>query len=130
MGKIPREQLIKGIIAVVLSLVMVGAVYAVESISVNQKASREYTAGTYTASAAGMESDVTVTMTFDADGITDVEVDVSGETETIGALIGEDMEQMILDAQDSEVDGVSGATVSSTAVMEAAADCIAQATGN
>lgn len=37
-----------------------------------------YTPGTYTATAKGISSDVTVTMTFDAEAITDVQIDVSG----------------------------------------------------
>ena len=47
-----------------------------------------YTPGTYSASAKGIGSDVTVTMTFDANSITDVAIDVSGETPGIGAAIG------------------------------------------
>ncbi len=88
-----------------------------------------YTPGTYSAKAMGLESEVTVTMTFDANSITDVKIDVSGETEGIGAAIGGDMEKAILKAQCGEVDGVSGATFTSKAVRTAAEDCIAQAKG-
>ncbi len=88
-----------------------------------------YKAGTYSATAHGFASDVTVTMTFDDSSITDVQVDVSGETDTVGAKIGDEIAQKLLDAQSADIDGVSGATYSSTAVKEAAANCIAQATG-
>ena len=44
-----------------------------------------FEAGEYTASAQGMDGPVTVTATFDESGITDVSVDVSGETAGIGA---------------------------------------------
>ena len=88
-----------------------------------------YTPGTYSASAKGIASDVTVTMTFDANSITDVEIDVSGETKGIGADIGETMEQAILDAQGADVDAVTGATVTSDAIRQAAAACIEQASG-
>ena len=88
-----------------------------------------YTPGTYSASAKGIASDVTVTMTFDANAITDVQIDVSGETAGIGAEIGDSMAQAILDAQGLEVDAVSGATVTSDAIRTAAAACISQATG-
>jgi uncharacterized protein with FMN-binding domain len=88
-----------------------------------------YTAGTYTASAKGISSNITVTMTFDADGITKVTADVSGETAGIGADIEDEITKAILDAQSADVDGITGATVTSDAVKTAAADCIAQAQG-
>ena len=88
-----------------------------------------YTPGTYTAKAAGISSDVVVTATFDASKITDLTIDVSGETAGIGAEIGEDMVSRILDAQTCNVDGVSGATVTSNAVKTALADCMSQASG-
>lgn len=95
--------------------------------SIGQSAAA-YTPGTYTATAKGMESDVTVTCTFDETGITEVTADVSGETQGIGAAIGDMMVKRILNAQSAEFDGVSGATATSDAVKAAVADCIAQAT--
>ena len=88
-----------------------------------------YTPGTYSASAMGIAGDVTVTMTFDATSITDVQIDVSKETPEIGGKIGEDMAKAILDAQSADIDAVSGATVTSDAIRTAAADCISQASG-
>ena len=44
-----------------------------------------YVPGTYSASSAGFHSDVTVTVTVDETSITEVTLDVSGETEGIGA---------------------------------------------
>ncbi len=88
-----------------------------------------YIPGTYTADAQGISSKVTVTMTFDANAITDVVVDASGETESIGGAAADTLAQAILDAQSAEFDGVSGATLTSSAVQEAAAKCIAQAKG-
>jgi uncharacterized protein with FMN-binding domain len=87
-----------------------------------------YTPGTYSASARGM-GDVTVTMTFDSDSITDVSIDVSNETADIGGVIGDDMAQAILDSQSADIDSVTGATVTSNAIKEAAESCIAQAKG-
>ena len=89
----------------------------------------KYTPGTYTASARGIGSDVVVTMTFDETSITDVAIDVSGETKGIGADIGEKMEQALLAAQSADVDAVTGASVTSDAIRKAAADCISQASG-
>ena len=118
------------ITSILMTAVLAGAVFAgsVSAESVSENAA--YTAGTYTASAKGMDGDVTVTVTVGDDGkITDVKADVSGETAGIGAEIGDTVQQQILDAQSAEIDGVAGATVTSTAVKEAAADCLKQASG-
>ena len=87
-----------------------------------------YTPGTYTATAEGMET-VTVTATFDANSITDIELDVSGETPSIGQAAKDELIEQIMAAQSAEIDGVSGATITSTAVRTALKNCIAQAKG-
>ena len=94
-----------------------------------EKPAGGYVPGTYTATAQGMESTVTVTMTFDESSITDVLIDVSGETEGIGAAAGDALKEQILSTQGIDIDTVSGASVTSNAVREAAADCIRQAGG-
>ena len=68
-------------------------------------------------------------MTFDADKIVDVVVDASGETPNIGAAAADKLAEQLLAAQGVEIDGVSGATMTSNAAMKAAADCINQAKG-
>ena len=88
-----------------------------------------YTPGTYTASAEGYGSDVTVTVTFDETSITNVVVDSSGETENVGAAAAEQLADQVLSAQSSAIDGVTGATKTSKAVKQAVADCISQASG-
>ena len=88
-----------------------------------------YTPGTYTATAQGMESPVTVTIKVDETKILEATVDTSGETVGLGQPVGEKMAQEILDKQSIEVDGVSGASVTSKAAKAALEDCIAQAKG-
>lgn len=87
-----------------------------------------YNPGTYSATANGIGK-VTVTMTFDANSITDVVLDVSNETEGIGQAAEGALRDALLSAQSAEIDGVSGASLTSAAVREAAANCIAQAKG-
>ena len=87
-----------------------------------------YTPGTYSATATGM-GEVTVTMTFDETKITDVVVDVSNETPEIGQLHGETLKEALMAVQSAEIDSITGATLTSTAVKTAAANCIAQAMG-
>ena len=75
-----------------------------------------YTPGSYTATAKGYASDVTVTVTFDETSITNVVVDASGETESVGAAAGDKLAEQVLSAQSSAIDGVTGATHTSKAV--------------
>ena len=124
MSNISRKDFLKGTAASALGLAVGSLLPAAASA---QEAT--YTPGTYTASAKGIASDVTVTMTFDESSITDVVIDVSGETPDIGGAIGEDMAKAILEAQSADIDAVSGATVTSDAIRVAAADCISQASG-
>lgn len=88
-----------------------------------------YVPGTYSASSAGFHSDVTVTVTVDETSITEVTLDVSGETEGIGAAAGDALASQILEAQSAEIDGVSGATVTSSAAKVALTACLAEAAG-
>ena len=92
-------------------------------------AEKVYTPGTYTASAQGMESAVTVTIEVDESKILSATVDTAGETVGLGAPTGEKLAQEILDKQSIDIDGVSGATVTSKAAKTALEDCIAQAKG-
>ena len=88
-----------------------------------------YTAGTYTATAEGCLSDVTVTVTVSDKAITDVRVDASGETAELGGKAAEELPGEIIRSQSTDVDGYTGATLTSDAIKQAAADCIAQASG-
>lgn len=87
-----------------------------------------YIPGTYSADAPGKEV-VRVTMTFDETKITDVIVDVSAETPEIGGLHGEELREALLNRQSADIDTITGATMTTNGVKEAAADCIRQALG-
>lgn len=88
-----------------------------------------YTPGTYTAEAQGYSSKVKVTVTVDANAITEVKVDSSGETPALGGAAADKLAKQVMDAQSAEIDGASGATMTSKAVKTAVADCLAQAGG-
>lgn len=88
-----------------------------------------YTAGTYTGTAEGFGGTVTVTITTSTSEITDVTAEGPNETESVGGAALEDLAAQILEAQSSEIDGVSGATLTSEGIMAAAADAIEQAKG-
>ncbi len=128
---ISRRDFLKGSAAGAATLAattLFGGLAGAEAVTEGAEGSL-YTPGTYTASAKGLESDVTVTMTFDETSITDIVVDASGETKDIGAAAAEELASQLSAAQSAEIDGVSGASVTSDAVRKAAADCIAQAKG-
>ena len=68
-------------------------------------------------------------MTFSDSAVTDVVVDTSGETASIGAAAADELRDQLLAAGSAEIDGVSGSTITSEAVMKAAKSCYAQAKG-
>ena len=84
--------------------------------------------GTYTATRPGV-GDVTVTLTIKDGAISDAQVDVSGETNFVGAQLADVFASSILDAQGAEFDATTGATLTSDAVKRAVSDCLAQAHG-
>ena len=124
---ISRRSFIKGIAASAAGVAGYGLLGSITPAFAEEAAI--YTPGTYTASAKGISSDVTVTMTFDATSITDVQIDVSGETPTIGGMAGDSLVEQIMSAQSAEIDGVSGASMTSNAAKQAAQECINQAKG-
>ena len=125
MKELSRRDFLKGALAGTAA----AALTTVTGVSAFAEEKGIYTPGTYSATAKGIGSDVTVTMTFDANSITDVAIDVSGETPGIGAAIGEQMQDAILSAQTADIDAVTGATITSDAIRKAAAACIEQASG-
>ena len=84
--------------------------------------------GTYTGTGKGISSDVTVTVTVDETSVTDVAVDASGETANIGAAAADELASQLLAAGSSEIDGVSGATITSDAAKTAMDAALAAAT--
>ena len=129
MSQLSRREFIKGAAAAAAGVAGMG-LFGVPAFADDSKdVPKVFTPGEYTASARGISSDVTVTMKFSENAIEDMEIDLSGETPTIGGTIGDQMKEAILGAQSAEVDGVAGATLSSDAVKKAAAQCIAQAAG-
>ena len=133
MKKISRKGFLKLASAAAMGSVTAGALAACNAASstassVSSSGAGIYTPGTYTATAKGM-SEISVSVTFDANAITGVELDLSGETANIGQAAKDTLVEQIMAAQTSQIDGVSGATVTSKAVQNAVADCIRQASG-
>lgn len=87
-----------------------------------------YKPGTYTATTTGMH-EMTVTVTFSEDAITDIQVEHQ-ETPGIGEPVCDSLPQEIIDLQGLGIDAVSGATLTSDAILDGVADCITQAGGD
>ena len=132
MNKISRKGFIKIAAAAAMSGVTAGALAACNAASSSTAASGAtgtYIPGTYEGTAEGISSTVKVTMTFSDSAVTDVVVDTSGETASYGAAAAEELKNQLLNAGSDEIDGVSGSTITSDAVMKAAKSCYAQARG-
>lgn len=134
MNKISRKGFIKIAAAAAMSGVTAGALAACNAASGSASASTsgaagQYIPGTYEGTAEGISSTVKVTMTFSDSAVTDVVVDTSGETASFGAAAADELREQLLAAGSAEIDGVSGSTVTSNAVMKAAKSCYAQAKG-
>ncbi len=84
-------------------------------------ASPASSAGTTTvsASADGFGGPVTVTLTMAGDTIKDCVIEGKDETPTVGGAALEELQKQVIAANGADIDGVSGATVTSTAVKEA-----------
>lgn len=82
--------------------------------------------GEYTASGKGIGGDVPVTVTVKDGKITDVTVGDNAETAGIGTNAIEQLPSAIVEANGTNVDNVSGATITSKAIKAAVEEALAQ----
>ena len=139
MNKISRKGFLKIAAAAAMSGVTAGALSACNAASGSTSTAASgsaaastagtYIPGTYEGTAEGISSTVKVTMTFSESAVTDVVVDTSGETASYGAAAADELREQLIAAGSAEIDGVSGSTITSNAVMKAAKSCYAQAKG-
>ena len=136
MKKISRKGFLKVAAAAAMSGVTASALAACNAGSSSSTAASTgeaiYTPGTYTGTYTGTATgigEVKVTMTFSETAITDVVIDASNETESIGGVAAPTLKDALMAAQSTEIDNISGATITTNAVKKAAASCIEQAMG-
>lgn len=127
-NELSRRSFLKGAAALGVTTAA-GAVFGLGNGKTAHAEETVYTPGTYTASARGMQSDVTVTIEVDETSILSATVNADGETETIGKAAADTLAEQILSVQNQNIDGVSGATKTTDAVRKACESCIAQAKG-
>lgn len=90
-------------------------------------AAEEIKAGTYTGEEQGYGGMVSVTLTIDGQGvIQNGEVNATTETDKIGQVAAPDILAAIIENNNTSVDAVTGATITSEAIMKAAEKALAQ----
>lgn len=86
-----------------------------------------YVPGTYTGSAKGYGGQIEVTVEVDETHILSIDATGEMETPTVGQKAIKELAQRIKDANDTDIEGISGATYSSQGLFEAVNDALAQA---
>ena len=86
-----------------------------------------FTPGTYTAEEQGIFAPVKVQITVSENLITGVKIDATGETPELGGLAAGKLAAAIMQAQTPNVDALSGATVTSSAIIKAATAALEEA---
>ena len=86
-----------------------------------------YKDGTYTGSAQGFGGTITVQVTLASDEITDIQVTSAPGEDSAYLSQGEGVISSIISVQSTDVDTVSGATFSSTGIINAVVDALGKA---
>ena len=103
-------------VCVVLALLMALSLVACAGNAQNAAAGAQTATGT----AKGFGGDVSVTITVEDGKITAASAVGDSETDGVGSVAIAQLPQQMVDSQTLDVDAISGATISSTAVVEAA----------
>lgn len=115
----------------VLSCLMAFSLTACSSSQSSSASSGSYNAGTYTGvSENGKGGEVKVEVVFTSDAIDSVTVTEHNETAGISDGAIEQIPASIVENQSLAIDTVSGATITSNAIIEAVADAVEQAGGD
>lgn len=111
---------IKEIIFVSLAtLFVLGIIIGKDKYIEYKQAHLTYVPGTYTVSSVGYHGEIKMDVTFNETGITNVEILSENETEEIGHKALPVILNRIMNAQGAGVDAVTGATVTTNAVLSA-----------
>ena len=86
-----------------------------------------YNPGTYEGIGDGYLGKICVRVTVSSRFITDIEIIDHQETQGLGSVAIEELVNTVLDANSTDVDGISGASVSSSAFLSAVEDALSKA---
>ena len=121
-GKTAVNELVKWLISFLVSFAVLAGCICIYNL-VNAPVPGEV----FTGKAQGMFCEIVAEVTV-ADGkIVDVKLTGAEETPSLGGVVLEEMPAKIMEAQSTDVDGMTGATVTTDAVKAAVNDALAQA---
>jgi len=109
----------KGLLIVLVFVLSFGFLQVANNLTTETAAEPATEGKVLTGTAKGFGGDVTVTVTLNGDDITAVEAVGTDETQGIGSKAIEQLPALIIEADSAEVDGVTGATMTSNAIKEA-----------
>lgn len=125
-----NNTILKVVVSVILTAALTATAVFYKPVPAGADAVGNYTPGTYSGSAYGFGGPVTTTLTINENGgISQVMIEARDETDTVGQAAITPLANQILDAQSAEIDGVSGATMTSDAVRAGAQAALAEASG-
>ena len=120
----------KNIISLVCTIAMVGLIiFAVKPASSSNSSGTSskptsYVDGTYEGEGDGFGGKVTVKITVEGGKITAAELTGDSETPTIGGAALEELQEQIIAANGADIDGVSGASLTSNGTRAAVEDAL------
>ncbi|MCO7254124.1 FMN-binding protein [Dickeya oryzae] len=110
------------------SITLLGCLLLVAGVAI---AEDQFKAGTYSATGQGIGGDVTVTLDIDAKGVVQkATIDAPDETPEVGGEAAKELAKTMTEKKTINVDGVSGATMTSGAVHDASQAAYAKAKAN
>lgn len=126
-NKMTRNVILMAVVTVIMAVALSLYIQNTGTVPAADNAA-SLTDGTYTSSAQGYLSDVTVKVTVTGGRVTGVEIDASGETPELGGTAAEALAVALLKTGSTAgVDAVSGSTMTSQAIFTAMDDCLRQA---
>lgn len=119
------NQSIKAILALALSLIMSAS--ALSSYAAADDTEIQFTPGKYSETAYGHNGNFEVTVSFSDKSIEEIEIGENDETHFVGTYAMEQVRESILNNQTVNIDMVSGASISSGALIRAVTNAVKDA---
>lgn len=116
----------KKIVAVILSsILLLSGCGSTSSYNISEPG--QWNDGIYTETAKGKNGSFDVSVTIENGEIADISIGENQETPDKGGVVIEKLPGQMIEEQTYDVDAISGATVTSTALKDAVARCLEQA---
>src|SRR5699024_7702966 len=94
--------------------------------AISQSGKGNLKSGSYEAETVGMGGKILTNVVFDEDNIKEIEVVHHYETPNVGTVVIEKIPNEIIERQTLSVDVVTGATLTSNAILKSVEDCLSQ----